>query len=86
MPARFAPVHDDDDTPLQKVTGGEFVLLTTFTNDEALLNEMHSRFTQLITELRDYAQREMYMLFPSQATIQYKVTRIDNYEKTQWQG
>ena len=79
MPARFAPTRDDG--PLQKVTGGEFVLLTTYTTDENLLNEMHSRFTAMMKNLQEYAQEQMYLYFPSQEVIQYKVTRVDMYEK-----
>jgi hypothetical protein len=80
MPARFKPHHDDDDTPLVKVTGGEFIVLTTITTDENLMNEMHSRFTQLLSQLTEYAQEQMYLYFPSQPTITYKVTKLDNYE------
>lgn len=79
MPARFKPHHDDNE-PLVKVTGGEFVLLTTITADENLMNEMHARFTQLLAELTTFAQEQMYLYFPSQPTITYKVTKLDNYE------
>lgn len=76
MPARFKPQLEDK--PQRVICEVTLQVITTDAPPE-VLEHMHADFTAMFKEYCDHLRSQIYMLHPSQDTIEIKVTKYDDY-------